>query len=305
MKTKLLLSLFLIFIIQKVVSQEWAQYFDGADTSVANSIFIQTDPDSLNVWQIGVPHKVIFDSAATLPNALVTDTVNSYPPNNISRFQFKIQPWMSWGIFALQWKQKIDFDSLCDGGIIEYSIDHGSTWTNVFNDPYVYNFYGFQEQNKDTLNTGEYAFSGTDSTWRDIWLCFSMSWLQQIQDSVYFRFTLKSDSVDNGREGWMIDNLMARLTMIHTVKELKHEKYLNIYPNPADNTLFIEAQKLQEFHIIEHMVLINSAGQIAGEWKNIPTKFFIDTKKYANGAYSLKIKTNLKSEIIPVVIQHN
>ena len=51
--------------------------------------------------------------------------------------------------------------------------------------------------------------------------------------------------------------------------------------------------------------LIDATGKVVERWKHIPTKFFIDTRKYKNGHYLLKITTNLKSETLPVVINHN
>ena len=62
-----------IFSCQISTAQFFTQYFDGADTSIQNSILIETDTSVSNVWQIGHPQKIIFDSAATAPNAIVTD----------------------------------------------------------------------------------------------------------------------------------------------------------------------------------------------------------------------------------------
>lgn len=305
MKHTYLTTVLLILLVRFSSAQFYTQYFDGADTSAWNSIRISLDTSGQNVWQIGRPQKIIFDSAATQPNAIVTDTINFYPINDTSRFIAKvnINGW-NWGIFALQWKQKLDMDTSFDGGIIEYSVDNGNTWVNVFNNPYVYNFYGFQPANADTLIGGEFAFSGTDSTWRDIWLCFDISWLQQFSwnDTALFRFTLLSDSVYNNKEGWLIDNMHAHITIIHTVKEIEQEHYLNVYPNPTSNIVHIQIQKIMEFHIIEHMELIDPLGRVVDKWTNIPTKFWFDTNKYNDGMYYLKVKTNVKSETIPLVI---
>jgi hypothetical protein len=205
---------------------------------------------------------------------------------------------------AIQWKQKLDMDAGKDGGKIEFSVDAGDTWENVFENPYTYNFYGFDLNNQDTLPSGDVVFSGTDNEWRDIWLCFNMSWIGY-NDSITIRYTFISDETETHQEGWMIDNMMVHITNVHTIEEEKQEEYLKVYPNPTNNILHIEAKKLMEFHIIEKMELINSTGQIIDQWKYIPTKFFIDTSKYNNGLYYLKIQTNLKSETIPVVINHN
>jgi Secretion system C-terminal sorting domain len=305
MKQFYLTTVLLLSFVCHSTAQFNYQYFDGADTSVWNSILIDIDTASQNVWQIGTPQKSIFNSAATQPNAIVTDTVNFYPANNTSRFIAKVyMQFGNWGIFALQWKQKLDLDTAFDGGIIEYSTDTGNSWVNVFNTPFVYNFYGFQPTNQDTLAGGEIAFSGTDTTWRDIWLCFDLSWLQQFQfnDTILFRFTLLSDSVNNNKEGWMIDNMLAHITWIHTVNEVEQENYLNVFPNPANNIVHLQARKIMDYHIIETMELVDPLGRIIDRWVNIPTKFWFDTSKYNEGMYFLKVKTNLQSEMLPIVI---
>ncbi len=305
MKQTLSFLAFLLIACQPLVAQYFfTQYFDGADTVFDNSINITIDPDTNNIWQIGKPQKPIFNAATSLPNVIVTDTINSYPPNNVSRFYTKMYAWTNSGIFAWQWKQKLDMNPNHTGGMIEFSQDQGQTWQNVFNNPYVYNFYGFLPNNQDTLPTGEYVFSGTDSTWRDIWLCLDFSWVSISPDTVYFRFSFISDSSNIKKEGWMIDNMNAHATMIHTAVSGQHfDKYLNVYPNPTSDLLFIEAQKIQGFHIIENMQLIDNLGNIVEEWKNIPTKFFIKTQKYPGGLYRLRIKTNIEEETFPIIIE--
>ena len=79
MKKIYLTIILLVFVVRYSTAQFYTQYFDGADTTVWNSILIDIDHDSSNVWQIGTPQKNIFDSAATQPNAIVTDTINLLP----------------------------------------------------------------------------------------------------------------------------------------------------------------------------------------------------------------------------------
>lgn len=304
MKLKLHLLLAFLTTGSLLYGQYWAQYFDGADTNYTqNSIRVYRSDDSTNIWQIGPPQKLNFDSAATLPNALVTDTLNTYPPNNRSQVQFSIKPFTNWGILAIQWKQKLDMDSAADAGFVEFSVDSGTTWQNPFNSATVYNFYGFLNSNKAFFDSTGLAFTGVDTVWRDIWLCYNMAWVSQF-DSMIIRFTFVSDSVDNSKEGWLIDNLNAHMTFIHTVSEVKEEKYLKVFPNPANEVVHVEARKLNDFHIIEYMTLTNADGKLVAQWRNIPTKYFFDTGKYANGNYTLKVKTNIQTETIPIVIKH-
>lgn len=303
MKKTLLGIIFCLNLFQFAHAQQtFSQYFDGADTSVFDAIQVKIDSSSSNIWQIGRPQKTIFDSAATFPNAIVTDTLQQYPTNNTSSFVIKIYNQWWWGIMALQWKQKLDMDSAKDGGLVEFSMDHGITWQNAFNNPYVYNFYGFATNNVANLQSGETAFTGRDSSWKDVWLCFDLSWMSTFPDSALFRFTFKSDSINGGNDGWMLDNMLAHVTIIHTAKSIKQTDYLNVYPNPSGNIMHIEAAKLEDFHIIEHMELVNAQGKIVQKWQNLPTKFWFDVSKYADGNYTLKVKTNVNSATIPVVV---
>lgn len=313
-------SLFLVVVIlffsNKVLKAQFhpTYYFDGQD-SVCNQLYYNSeevcwemDTSSTNIWQIGRPQKVVFDSAATYPNALVTDTLNPYPPNNSSVFKLvvKVDPNAPFGaILAIQWKQKIDMDTGNDGGMIEFSYDGGQTWENAFNSPYVYNFYGFDPSNVHLLPNGQSGFSGQDTSWRDIWLCYNISWFMTV-DSIIVRYTFTSDSIDNNRDGWMIDNLSVHYTLLHTINKDPSEqtKYLNVFPNPTEDKLNIEVKKMKEFHIIEKMELWDLEGNLVDVWQNIPTKFFIDTKRYANGLYRLKVRTNIKTETVPVIINH-
>ena len=308
MKKPLLKTLLLFFFscsINNSFAQSWYdQYFDGADSAFStNSLYIKIDTAASNIWQVGKPQKIIFDSAATLPNALVTDTINFYPNNNISRFTFNVPLYGPWGILGIQWKQKLDMDDGFDGGMVEFSIDTGATWQSAFNNPSVYNFFGYPSPDFDTLVSGEYAFSGTDSLWRDVWLCYDLSFLTTWVDTIRVRYTFISDSINTNKEGWMIDNMNAHVTMLHPVKEETKVDYFNVYPNPTKNIVNIELQRLNEYHIIENMQLINAEGKLMQEWNKIPTRYWIDVNKYPNGMYYLKIKSNLKSKTIPIMIQ--
>jgi Secretion system C-terminal sorting domain len=303
---KHLLMLFFATLQSLLFSQFWGDsqnFFDGADTIRYNAIEIRLDSSVNNIWQIGSPQKTIFSSANTAPNALVTDTLNFYPINNISRFSINplgVTDWQGGGVGAIRWVQKLDFDSLYDGAMLEFSIDSGTTWQNAFNNPYVYNFYGFDLANVDTLATGEVVFSGTDSTWKDIWLCFDINWAYD--KNLKIRFSMLSDSIDNQKEGWLIDNLHVRPTLLHTASKKEQENYVRLFPNPANDILNIELARFSGYHIIEEMDLINQWGQIVESWKNIPTKFFIQTHNYADGVYFLRVKSNLKTKIIPFLI---
>jgi hypothetical protein len=276
------------------------QYFDGADTDPANSLIISYSGDS--TWQVGPPAKTIFNAPASTPNAILTKLSDPYPVNDTSSFQYALGDfWGGFEVVALQWKQKLDLDPGMDGGILEFR-KNSDPCQNAFDNPLTYNFYGFEPSNKDTLSSGEVGFSGTDTTWRDIWFCLDPN-VYSFGDTVYFRYTLKSDGVQNNREGWMIDNLQAHTTMIHTVKENDSDQYLKIFPTPTKGVINIQAQKLQQRHVIEHMELMDLMGRTVRTYGLSPTKYFIDISDLPAATYFLKITTNVKTETFPVILE--
>lgn len=293
--------LFLLLPSLSFSQEQFNQYFDGADT-IQSSIKIHFNGDSTNIWQIGKPQKKLFNAASTIPNALLTDTINNYPSNDSSSFEYTVTPWTNDGILAIQWMQKLDMDAGNDFGLIEFSVDSGDTWKNVFDNPHIYNFYGFDSANVDTFQNNNLAFTGTDTAWKNIWLCYELTWLSDY-DSVMVRHTFVSDSVDNEHEGWMIDNLKAHVTILHTVNETEKKEYMTVGPNPTRGRIDIVTKKIDEYHIIEEMELVNVKGQVVQQWSRKPTKFYVDISDHPNGVYFLNVKTNKKAESFKVILE--
>ena len=299
MKKTLLLFTFVLLIIG-IKAQTYQQYFDGADTT---DYSIKYSFDSNSVWQVGPPQKLIFDSAASIPNVLITDTASTYPGPDTSIVEFIIPAYYYWsGIGAIQWLQKLDMDSARDFGMVEYKPHPDSAWMNAFNSPYLYNFYGFDSSNVGAMPNGDSAFTGTDSSWSDIWLCIDWTYYY-LTDTAYLRFTFISDTIDENREGWMVDNLLAHITLIHTVKEDDPDTYMKVYPTPSKGRINIEVKKRADYHIIEHMELISVDGRVIRRYGSSPIKFWIDISDLPDGLYYLNVTTNIKSEIHPVMLQ--
>lgn len=304
--------LFLSFIAVSFVARSqprFTQYFDGADTSVSNSVIIQPDTASSNIWQIGRPQKIIFDSAATLPNAILTDTINNYPPNNTSTFSFRINNQIGSSIIAIRWKQKLDMVKKHSGGYIEFTIDSGKTWKNVFHNSNVYNFYGFDTAKAsasnaiDTLN-GIYTLSGKDTTWKDIWLCFLGSKLGYGNDSVQLRFTFVSDTSTATAEGWMMDNFMVQNTYFHTVvKNAEEANAIKVYPTVVKDYVHITVIKTSDQQIIKHVALYDTEGKLMKTFAPNSEKYHIDVRNIPDGMYYLKVSTNRSLKTFPVFLK--
>ena len=129
-----------------------------------HGIIIEPQPN--NLWQVGSPSKTFFNAAHSIPNAIVTDTLNPYPSQNISSFTFYVLPA---GPNTLSFWHKYDTDSGHAGGFIEDSVP-GYPWTNIVVDTVLthqFNFYTYSINFYDSTQqiTGNIpAFTGT-SDW--------------------------------------------------------------------------------------------------------------------------------------------
>lgn len=225
----------------------------------SNCAMVSIPTDSNNIWQIGQPNKIIFDSAFSLNSGIVTDTVNYYPSNNHSLFQVNVPTSFSYAIL-LSFMHRIDSDSGRDGGYLEISTDYGATWVNIVYDsintqgnfPFIStdtpreNFYS----SSDTLFNGQPGFSGTSNGWiksQCMWIwaypirpANQDTVLSGVSDSVFFRFHFISDSIDNGKEGWLIDDIKIHWVFLgYSINNIKDLIKVSVAPNPAKNEVII------------------------------------------------------------------
>ena len=169
------------------------------DTSQLERLFIDTLSNPNNTWQIGAPVKNKFSEAFSLPNAIITDTINPYPVNDSS--SFIVIHRVSIALDQDQYAQfggfyKVDSDSLNDFGKIELSPDNGITWLNVLDDP------SFNWRSSKPVLTGS-------SDWTYFWVEFDgIEYDLNLGDSIQFRFTFISDDNQSNRDGLMFDDLV-------------------------------------------------------------------------------------------------
>jgi hypothetical protein len=219
--------------------------------------YLKIDTSVQNIWQIGAPHKIFFDSTYSGKNAIVTDTLHNYPVNNNSFFDLKIGAF-NFGIYypasiILGIKHKYDTDTLRDGGYITISYDNGKTWANIIKDtvyqiglpPPAFSSNLYSEQ--DSLFNGEYGFSGNSGGWITTWFSWRVLWVKksarEIADTMILRFNFVSDSIPSNKEGWMIDNIRLSSDDIGGGILKNENGSFKIYPNPMKDLSSIEFDK--------------------------------------------------------------
>lgn len=309
-------AILLIFLfVNSFISFSKAQnLLEVGDTTIFHIInfdstynYINIGNSSQNLWQVGKPHKTFFDSAYTLPFAMVTDTLNNYPISNYSYFDLYIGDFSLEGYYVdifIDFWHKIDTDTLKDGGFITVSWDKGLTWMNIINDT-VYN--GEKPGNTslgipnlystdNILFNGEYGFSGHTNDWKHTTLGW---WIPPMKksfppDTMIIRFNFISDSIDNPKEGWMIDNIrLFSIDMGSGVTDINSKSnILSVFPNPYVTTTEISLDKTYEN---VDLSVFNLQGEIIKKktYRNC-SKMNLDRTEIENGLYFLQITLDKK-----------
>jgi len=311
----LILSVLLFVAIIRCISQNEPMlliqmYYTFDDFSIMwpDTYYCEIDTFNVNnIWQIGEPHKQFFDQAFSLPNAIVTDLNYSYPSNNHSTFQFSFKkpvPFFNWINMGLQFLHKFDNDSLYDGGYVEISYDGGQTWTNIINDqcPDIIQAAPFYSIN-DTIIGGIHAFTGRSDGWQVASLDFFWNYENSfVVDSCIIRFNFVSDSIDNSKEGWIIDGISFQVHYcLDEITEHNNMNEISLYPDPVNETSIIEINNWnQEKYILNiyntlgiltlHIILNNDFFQI-GKYKFEKGIYFyelISNEKKYSGRFIVK-----------------
>jgi hypothetical protein len=195
------------------------RHFDFNDRDTGNYFYIT--PSLGNIWQIGTPSKTVFNAAYSAPLALITDTLNTIPPANMSSFGFTLY---TDDVTTISFWHRINCDSLSSGGVVEYSTDGGLSWNNIVASPYTLsNFYS--PASLITSNTGQAGFTGTSG-----WTYSTIS--GYALNFVKFRFTFSTDMSVTTKDGWMIDDISVN-TIGTGMQENGDEFSVEVFPNPA------------------------------------------------------------------------
>lgn len=231
-------------------------------------------PISNNIWQICIPHKTVFDSAYSSPNAILTDSAGPYPVNNTSAFIIKFIPQefcMCAAVIGASYK--FDSDTLKDFGRVEFSLDHGTTWFNALSDTVIPDEY---------WTTPRPVLTGRIHQWREF-NAFIPGWFTT--DTLYYRFTFISDSIQTNQDGWMLDDIRL---IVHTegIEDIGSRNEINIYPNPAANMITVSAKTFNgEMDVSIYDIL----GQLGLQKTIDKNKVDIDISSLSKGIYMVRV----------------
>lgn len=254
------------------------------------------------IWQVGQPNKTVFTAAHSVPNAILTDTLNPIPANDTSIFYLKHvrTPLIPYHYFALHFWYQMEGDST-DFGTIEISPDTGHSWINLLNQDTTYQMIWFTP--KPTL-------AGSTNGWQSFDLDMQV-WASYpgfgggpfpiliTADTILFRFTYITDSSSAPHDGWMIDDFYLE-DWIEGIHEIHNDNLISIFPNPTSDELRIHRIKVND---AEKVQVLNYTGQVLYNNSNFIGET-IDTRQMANGIYLLKYSDTKYFSIKRFVVKH-
>ena len=235
-----------------------------------------------SIWNICTPNKPLFDSAYSVPKAILTDSSGTYPINDTSSFIIKTLIG-GFDVPCIGGMYKMDCDSLHDFGIIEISIDHGQTWHNLLSDTVV--------SNSDWY-TQKPIFTGRIKEWTEF-LTYPLSNFGNyyLYDTLLTRFTFISDSMQTNRDGWILDDIKI---VVHTegIPEFVKQNNIVVYPNPTKESLFVKFINLDK---IDFSIKIYDifGRQVFHQSKLKNTVTNIDIHFFDSGTYFYELINNL------------
>lgn len=303
-----LIKLILLLIILNFSEKSFSQYYYDSVSFETPTSKIIIDTSGNNIWQIGTPNKIFFQSPHSGLKAIVTDTVYSYPVNDTSSFIYVISnPYAETCFTTMQFWHKYETDTLTDFGIIEASYDGGNSWILV-NDTSEVLPWGsyFWWDNDFHASNGNYTNHLLKTSGKsDGWILSRFNWYWWIPvkadtiiyppDSLMIRFTFISDTIETNREGWMIDDILtasAEWQLCTGINETSTNS-LSIFPNPFSQQLTIESkEELKEANI----TIYNSTGTKVKEIRNVfGQSITLQRDNLPSGIYYLVITENGKT----------
>jgi len=242
-----------------------------------------------NIWQVGHVDKNIFTSGYYGPRALVTDSVNPYPPNIISSFQFSVKNCSlennggcgAYMVCYISVEFKINSDSLLDGGTIEVS-HNGSPFVNIIEDDLASIGGDIYSINDTVSSLNKPGYSGTSSNWQGFGISYERT--SQGFDTITLRFTFSSDAIHTNKDGWMIGFIQTG-GIFEGLATIFKKDMIKIHPNPSKD--FVQLSISDEYKN-GNLAILSETGQLIKKIHNATNNEMIDVTDFPDGFYILQ-----------------
>jgi hypothetical protein len=196
----------------------------------------------------------------------------------------------------VQFDFSINTDSLKDGGTVEVSHNNGLTWTNVIDDTSTLEPPGgFYSADAIVKSLGKPGFSGTYK-YGTAGMYFKPRFPPNI-DTVTFRFTFASDSIQKNKDGWMVSYVYTR-PYYEGIDEKYKSNLMTVFPNPTQSDINIKIN--YPLSPESNLHLENNLGQTVKELK--VNKQSIHIGNLTSGMYFVKYNDGKYFSIKKVIV---
>jgi len=253
--------------------------------------------DTINgtdLWVYGNSSKTSFSNGL----GFVTDSINSYPAGSKGILEYHMPRYYN---DILLFEHKFETDSLTDGGYVRVSCDQGQSWhiagtdemDNIGCSSWVTQYVNYPNSTTTIQDTIP-AFTGSsDWAWSAIQFADitvfqeNLTSKTTVGDSIYFQFVFESDTIDSGKDGWMVRKIVnATADVIAGINDNDHGEELVYYPNPTTDKIQVK------LGTTANDVTINAYNSV-GELVQSETRNIIDILDYAmpkfKGVYLIQL----------------
>ncbi|MFZ4414129.1 MAG: T9SS type A sorting domain-containing protein, partial [Bacteroidales bacterium] len=162
--------------------------------------------ESASLWERGIPNASVINSAHSAPNVWATNLDGNYTNGNISVLYTPIFDNSVFKADTLKFWHWEDAELNKDGGYIEYK-DNTGNWSILGHiipvDTNATNWYNGTTQN---------MWTGTGGGWQ--YSTYKLSNLNNLGNTLQFRFVFYADATNSNYNGWAIDNFELTLAPI-------------------------------------------------------------------------------------------
>jgi len=285
MKRSILTLILITATLSCFAQWQWNLNFENFTAFNSWHLRLDTAAHPGSKWQVGSPSKTVFTGAYSQPNVIVTDTANPVPANDTSSFflyhRRDTNMSVPFHFFQLSFWHRMNGDTT-DAGSIQVSPDYGAHWIDLLTQDSAYQMWW---TTKPSLcgNTGGWQYLNINmSVWAsDKNNSFPVA---MNNDTVIFRFTYRTNGDTILHDGWMIDDIYVQ-DWWEGIPELRNDRLISIYPNPASETLYIAATDIGR--IPATVSIYDATGRIVYQHAG-QQQLAVDVSGLVNGIYFLR-----------------
>lgn len=247
-------------------------------------------------WQVGTPSKPVFTSAWSPGHALVTDTLLPYPDSTTCYAEFTLlatdEAYLGRSIL---YRQRLDMSPGTTATVEVYEPwsaawhRYGTSW-----DEWASDMNGSGLPNDGT----GYTWSDTSSIWNEVWLespCMGVFGAHEGADARWYepemrmRFVFTALSNTESRDGWIIDNVRAGVSLCSGGISEEGIPQVTLAPNPASDRLLLGMTGSASPNTFVEVMAAD--GRIVVPARRIGMDPWIDVSGLPEGPYAVRLNS--------------